>query len=317
MAGVDEASFWCENGETREVLGTYDGVETWTLTASALAQWDDQVYVSRHEHLHHLLQLNTPWGLVAKLAADLARGGVASAQLSRLSRFCRAQSRTVHAAYATTLSVAVDREARKSLSPDYQVYLDRGLRLAGNDGWETGRFAVDAVLRLCMAPTALGLMPARGIRGLRIEDLDLPLARPDDRLAVVLASDMPYVSPAGLNPESSDELAAYFDELASVLTGVGVPTLPTGAVRDLMDELHAQAAALSPALGTRTSMLTEEEIAGQGVEHYQRQAIQLRGCGPLPVEVVPIGKRAPRWRTSCWRMTASVRTRSWSGRQPI
>ena len=59
-----------------DVLGAYDGIESWTLHATALTDRDEQVVVSLHARLHHELQHTTPWGLVARFSADLALLGV-------------------------------------------------------------------------------------------------------------------------------------------------------------------------------------------------------------------------------------------------
>src|SRR5690348_5631998 len=88
-----EPSYWCARSGGSEVLGSYDGLEAWTLYAAALLERDAQVVVSIHERLHHELQHTTPWGLITRFSADLARLGVDPQRLTRLFQFCRGAAR--------------------------------------------------------------------------------------------------------------------------------------------------------------------------------------------------------------------------------
>lgn len=102
--------------------------------------------------------------------------------------------------------------------------------------------------------------------------------------------------PTGLSGRSTpDELGTYFDEIAQMLTDHGIPTLLTAAVRELVDALFEDVAALSPELRSRLELDTKREPIGDDLEEHSRERIVLHDTGPLPLEVVPmaeIGKRA-------------------------
>ena len=202
--------------------------------------------------LHNELQHTTPWGLVTRFAADLARLDVDAQHLTRLFRFCRGEARVVHETYATLLSTGDDQSALDLLgdSADYRGFYDSGLSLTCGLGWEEGRFLADALLRACMAPQYLAGFRPGGFRELRITPLNAFVVRPDAWLAALLdLGPMPAVPPAGLHSSSTpDELGEYFDEVAQILTDRGLPTLRTQAVRALVDALFDDVADLSPEL---------------------------------------------------------------------
>ncbi|MFF3333189.1 hypothetical protein ACFYWX_27160 [Streptomyces sp. NPDC002888] len=280
-----------------DVLGAYDGLEAWTLHATALTDRDEQVVVSLHERLHHELQHTTPWGLVARFSADLARLGVLTERLRLLFRFCRESSRLVHETYATTLSIGDDTAALRFLGEgsDYRRYFDQGRRLLGGLDWETGRFRVDAVLRAAMAPAALEPAYAGGFEAVRTRDLNAPDTRPDARLETILALDLPQFGPQGLGPHSGpDELGVFFDEVAECLTRQGLPTLRTAPVRALIDDLFEDVARLSPELRARMELDTVRDPVPDDIEEHQRERIRLHDTGPLPLEIVPQAEIAAR-----------------------
>ncbi|MFE2965648.1 hypothetical protein ACFXKC_18610 [Streptomyces sp. NPDC059340] len=294
---TDESSYWCTRSDASDVLGAYDGLESWTLHATALTDRDEQAIVSVHERLHHELQHSTPWGLVARFSADLARLGVLSEQLRLLFRFCRESARLVHETYATTLSVGNDPFALELLeqSPDYKVYFDQGTRLSAGTEWEAGRFQVDALLRAAMSPAALEPAYAGGFTRLRTRDLNGPDTRPDARLTTILSLDLPRFRPHGLGPGSTpDELGVFFDEVADFLTRNGVPTLRTAPVRELIDDLFEDIAALSPELRARIELDSVRAPIPDDIEEHQRERIRLHDTGPLPLEIVPESEIAAR-----------------------
>jgi hypothetical protein len=62
-----EDSYWCAQSALHsDVVGSYDGVEAWTIHAAALVEEETQAMVSIDERLHHKLQHTTPWGLVTR-----------------------------------------------------------------------------------------------------------------------------------------------------------------------------------------------------------------------------------------------------------
>ena len=295
-SGVSQ-SYWCI-APSSTLLGSYDGLESWTLHAGTLLEPWTQVVVSLHERLHHELQHTTPWGLVTRFAADLARLGVAERQLTRLFRFTRAEARTLHETYATSLSVGDDVDAMRLIegNPTYRAYYEGGTRLLRGLDWEDGRFLLDAQLRACMSPAALAGVWPGGFSTIRIADLNSPLVRPDARLAAVLPLDVPAVRPDGLGPRSTpDELGGYFDEVAGLLAERGVPTLRTQQVRELVDALFDDVAHLSPELRRRLELDTTRTPVDDDLDEHSRERILLHDAGPLPLEVVPmseIGSRA-------------------------
>lgn len=296
--GATEPSYWCARAGGAEVLGTYDGLESWTIHAATILEERAQAIVSIHERLHHELQHTTPWGLVTRFAADLARLDVDARRLTRLFRFCRAEARVVHETYATLLSTGDDQSALDLLgdSPDYRGFYDSGLRLTGGLGWEEGRFLADALLRACMAPQYLAGFRPGGFRELRITPLNASVVRPDARLAALLdLGPMPAVRPAGLHSGSTpDELGEYFDEVAQILTGCGLPTLRTQAVRALVDALFDDVADLSPELRERLELDSRRSPVEDDMEEHSRERIVLHDSGPLPLEVVPMSELASR-----------------------
>lgn len=122
-----EPSYWCARSGAAEILGSYDGLEAWTLYAARVLERDAQAVVSIHERLHHELQHTTPWGLITRFAADLARLDLDAPRLTRLFRFCRAEARTVHETYATLLSTGDDASALRLLddSAEYRGFYMR------------------------------------------------------------------------------------------------------------------------------------------------------------------------------------------------
>lgn len=64
---------WCAGPTGNEIVGSYHGLEAWTIYAVGLTDRDEQVMVSVHARLHHELQHTTPWGLLTRFVANLAR----------------------------------------------------------------------------------------------------------------------------------------------------------------------------------------------------------------------------------------------------
>jgi len=277
-------------------LGAYDSVGRWTLRSSGLGR-NDQAMVSVHERLHHDLQHTTPWGLIARTARELADLGVEPDRFGRLFRFCREAAREVHEVYATSLSLAGHPEAHGFLdeSPDYRAYLRSGLLLAGPEPWDTGRFVADALLRGCMAPEALNHLFRRGLRGLRISDLDTALVRPDARLAAVLSAalavEAPHESEA---PGTTGELADYFTEVAGVMNRGGVATLDGAGVSAFIEHLFEDIAELSPDLRRRMEVDETRSPVSDDIEEHAREQIELSVAGPPRVELIPLAETAHR-----------------------
>jgi hypothetical protein len=290
-------SYWCARSGAAEILGSYDGLEAWTLYAAKVLERDAQAVVSIHERLHHELQHTTPWGLITRFAADLARLDVDAPRLTRLFQFCRAEARTVHETYATLLSTGDDASALRLLddSADYRGFYDSGRCLTCGLDWEEGRFLADALLRACMAPRHLASFRPVGFRGLRIANLNPSVVRPDKRLIAVLALDLPPLRPEGLSARSTpDELGEYFDEVAQVLTDRGLPTLRTQAVRDLVDALFDDVANLSPELRGRLELDTTRSPIEDDMDEHSRERIVLHDSGPLPLEIVSMAELGSR-----------------------
>ena len=287
--GAAGPAFWCARSPQSTLLGAYDGIETWTLTAEALTDWGVQTHTSRHELLHHLLQEGTPWGRIGMAAGARAGVGPEPAQMTRLFRFCRSAARTVHEVFATTLSLGgAEPGALPDLSPEYRAFLELGNRIGAPADWDARRHVVDAVLRLCMAPA--------GLDGLLRPGLDHASLRPDDRLAAVLEAGLPRLDCTGLGPDARpQDVADFFDRVAIELNRIKVPTLPVAAIRVLMDVLDDRppptAAESAPDPDPVAGVLPVPEA--DGVEHYQRQGIELRANGPLKVALVPAEEVRP------------------------
>jgi hypothetical protein len=299
MAVFTEASYWCAGGASAEVLGAYDGFDVWTIKASLLTSGDEQLLVSLHERMHHALQHATPWGLVTRFAADLARLDVRTDQFRRLFRFCREKSRRVHETFATTLTLGGDPAAQDILrdNVEYRDYFDTGMRLAGEHEWPSAGFFVDLVLQACMCSDDLVRALDRGLAGIRVTDLDHPQARPDDRLAAILAApDLPRELTAMLGVHlTPDDLGICYDQIAGHLASVGLSTSPTATVRHLIDQLFADVADLSPQLGERlTVSAPDTDPLLDRAEEMQREAIELHHTGRLPLELVPMAQLGAR-----------------------
>jgi hypothetical protein len=297
----DETSYHCADGTRSGILGAYGGIDIWSINAGVLTDADEQLSVSLHERLHHALQHSTPWGLLARFSADLARNGTRPEQFTLLAQFCREASRKVHETYATTLSLGGDASAARVLrdNQEYRDHLGTGMRLSGGLAWESGRFLIDLTLRACMAADALEVVLVRGLAGLRIRDLDTPLAQPDARLAQVLrwVSELPDDAVVALDgSSSSDDLGASYDRVAACLTGLGVPTSTTGVVRSIVQSLCDDVAELAPEIGERITIATTPDHVLDRAEEFQRESIRLDAAtGPLPLELVPmerLGERA-------------------------
>jgi hypothetical protein len=68
---MEDGPFRCaDEGMERVVLGSHDGVMSWTLRIGAERSSEEQQLVSRHERLHHELHESTPWGLLMAVAAS-------------------------------------------------------------------------------------------------------------------------------------------------------------------------------------------------------------------------------------------------------
>jgi hypothetical protein len=294
---IAQSSYWCARSGGSEIVGSYDGLESWTIFAANLTAREEQVMVSLHERLHHELQHSSPWGLVTRFAADLARLGVDRPRLSRLGAYCREQARYVHECYATTLSVGDDPTALSYLAdnPVYTAFYKTGRGLLTDLDWEQGRFFVDAVLRAAMSPVAVSSAMRSGYGTVRIADLDAPTTRPDDRLAAVCALDLPAIPAEHLGPHSTpDELGVYFDEVSNLLDRHGIPTLKTAEVRRLVASLFDDIARLSPDLRDRIELDTRRDHIADDLEEHTRERIVLHDGGPLPLEIVPMNEIAGR-----------------------
>lgn len=285
--GPDPA-YQCALTRTGGRLGGYDHFGRWTLSEVVLAR-PDQAMVSVHERLHHELQHTTPWGLIARFAGDLAFSHhVEPARFGRLFRFCRDAAREVHETYATTLSLGGHPEARGFLeeSPAYRAYFDQGMALAGPREWDCGRLVADALLRACMAPAELDGLFRRGLRGLRLSELDSPLIRPDARLATLLAAGVQAPAPHDPSIRSTEQLAEYFDRVAEFVDGAGVPTLGADGVEAFLERLFSDIAVLCPELADRMELDQVREPIADDMEEHVRELIELRPAGTLPVELV-------------------------------
>lgn len=292
-----ETSYWCSRSAGSEVVGSYDGLEAWTIFAASLTEGDEQLMVSLHERLHHELQHSSPWGLVTRFAADLARLDIDRPRLSRLTAYCREQARNVHECYATTLSIGDDPKALAYLSdnPVYMSFYETGRELATDLGWHQGRFFIDAVLRAAMSPVSLSTAVRGGYGKLRIADLDTPVMRPDDRLTAARALALPAIPAEHLGPTSTpDELGEYFDEVSALLDRRGIPTLKTAEVRQLIEDLFDDIARLSPNLRGRIELDTRRDHVADDLEEHTRERIVLHDGGALPLELIPMSEIASR-----------------------
>lgn len=288
-----EAGYWCVAAGER--LGVYDGHERWSVFAGGLTDPDLQVTVSLHERLHHELQHTTPWGVVCSLAFELARMGVQRERFLRLARFGREAARTVHETYATTLSVGLTLERSESIPAGYRTYLETGRRLAPPGEWESGRFQVDAALRVCMAGTPLSA--ARQLATLRVVDLDVPSALPDLRLSWLtdeVVASLPHPEAFGLrgSPDPSD-LDHYYDAVVAVVNGAGLPTMTSGEVWETLEGFIAEVSALAPSLGERISVDHVRSLPSDDLDQHERERLYLHDR-PLPLEVVPASHLAER-----------------------
>ncbi|WP_148616542.1 hypothetical protein [Nocardioides rubriscoriae] len=295
----DDVAYLCARS-AGTTLGSYDGLESWTLHASLLTNADEQALVTLHERLHHELQHTTLWGLVGRFAGDLARLGIDPTRIRRLFRFSRDQARMLHETYATTLSVGVEPTWRTSLedNTDYAAFYDAGVRLAPGRGWASDRFAIDCALRACMSAPALGEAVAVGFARVRIATLAGAESVPDLRmrqLQHLVQGGLTLPNPLGLDSVStSDELAVYFDEVATVLEKHGLPTMHTAEVRSTIDALFEDVAALSPDLRARIELDLRGDRTLEDVEEHQRERIALHDTGPLPLEIVDVAEFSSR-----------------------
>ena len=280
-------------------LGAYDHSGRWTLSATALGRRHDQAMVSVHERLHHELQHTTPWGLLTRFAKDLAEHGVASDRLLRLFRYGRDQARRVHEVYATTLSVKDDPYGQKFLqeAPSYRDHYECGHALMGDLEFESGRFVMDALLRVCMAPAALLPIMENGFDKLRIADLGGPDVSPDQRLDQLsgLRLRLPSFSPEGLTSTSTPaELDDFYDSVVRGMNRLGLPTLDSAARREFLRHLLGDVERLAPSLRKRIEIDDMRDPVPDDVDEHEREVLLLRDTGPLPVDIVPLDDLAKR-----------------------
>ncbi|WP_157129223.1 hypothetical protein [Nocardia amamiensis] len=169
-----------------ELLGSFDGRDRRSVMLYAMRDREEQLFVSLHELLHHELQWSTGWGISSAMAGLLAESGLD--RLGRIVREMHESCRTVHETFATTISsgvvgIAVGRRMLAG-NVEYTRYLDDGLRLGGQPAWpwQFRESAAQMLLRTTMQPAAVTAIAERGFRRLRVEDVCIPEARPDERL---------------------------------------------------------------------------------------------------------------------------------------
>ncbi|WP_405180048.1 hypothetical protein OG225_01225 [Nocardia sp. NBC_01377] len=181
-----------ESSTQHELLGGFDGRDRRSVMLYAMRDRVEQLFVSLHESLHHELQWSTGWGISSAMAGLLAEAGMD--RLGRIAREMHDSCRTVHETFATTVSSGVVGipAARRMLTGNapYTRYLDDGIRLGGQSDrpWQFRESAVQMLLRATMQPAALTAIAERGFRRLRVEDVAVPQARPDERLRRILAA---------------------------------------------------------------------------------------------------------------------------------
>ena len=271
-------------------IGSYDGVETWTIRAGGEGSLRLQAFASLHERFHHELQHTTAWGLITRFAAEYVRAGISVPTCRRLFWAGLRHSQHVHETYATTLAVALDSDY-EALLEDNEVYLDhyrrgRALLAPTPASWPRDRFLVDAVLRACMMSPALARV-AVDLPRARIVDFDAPGVRPDDRLAVLERLDLTELRrhvprpPAGI-----EELEQLHDAVSGDLARLGLPVMTIAEQRDAVDALFANVRKLLPTLRVELDA-DRTDITSDDLEELQRERIELNDA-PLPLELVTL-----------------------------
>ena len=105
----DGLSYFCA-WRGSALLGSFDGVDWSTLRTAAIGGREEHWKTEVHQSLHRRFQNSTPWGMLARVAVDVAVAGVDSQRLLAIARFCHRSAKTVQETYATYLSLAGDRD---------------------------------------------------------------------------------------------------------------------------------------------------------------------------------------------------------------
>ncbi|WP_067473436.1 hypothetical protein [Nocardia amamiensis] len=243
------SSYFCAHRDSA-LLGYFDGVETWTVRTAEIATGDEQSVTELHENLHRRFQNSTPWGMLARLAADVARVGVDQTRMRRLARFCNASARTTHETYASYLSVRGDRDS-VLIADDrlYRDYVDRGLAITQGREWSNARFLVDAVLRAAMAP--ITLLEADRPLSIRLSALATD-SSPDARLETLTSIDWSAIDVSDLDDTTPrSRLWALYDEVATRCDDLGLPTMSAAESSAYGRKLNLDLIDTAPAVSAR------------------------------------------------------------------
>lgn len=283
-------SFTCASALDGVLLGYYDGRESWTVRVGAERSRDEQLLVSVHERLHHVLQSTTLWGLLVTATLSRALDGTMPPVADRAASGCR----LTHEAFATYFSIADDPDDRALLAGnvEYEEHYERAAALAppiANMEWPERSRIVDALLRAAMAPMGLLAIAPRRLATLRTRDLADDLL-PDERLDHIadLAAEGGTSELARALPEADgiDGLVRFQDAVAGWLTARGVPAATWAQQRAWMaavvDELNRTRADGAPQFD---AVDQQGDPVREAVDDHQRERLGLND-DPLPLELI-------------------------------
>ena len=218
--------FACEQDQLGHiVLGSHDGLDSWTIHLSTGLSEDRQRFVSTHERAHHWLHTTTVWG-TAMLISGLphADGALDPTNWLWLGDGCR----RTHEAYATWHAVDALDDGLDHLRGNYAylAHLRTARALVDAVSDDHRSTVLDFVARAAMSPSWLADVSAEDLRSGPLSRTPRPT--PDDRLAVLVQAPPGWTELVGRLGEQIAAGASYgelWDLLAEHLGSIGLPTL--------------------------------------------------------------------------------------------
>jgi hypothetical protein len=281
------------------ILGTHNGVDSWTVHVGHERSRSEQRLVSAHERLHHELHSTTPWGFITSVVG----GRHDRAEARPVWRWLAEGCRTTHEVFATYFAVLLDDTNPQLLAGNttYEQYLQIGeeLRDRGPQQDALPHLHVDGLLRAVMAPRQLLDLDPDDVMQLRLGDVrdewlpDERLRRLRSLLAGATSGNLSH-GPDRHSVGADFGFVSYRDEVARYLTSLGLPSMTVAEERDWTMALFT--AAQDAGLGVFEVINGPRDIIGSLFEDYQRERLRL-WSEPLPI--VTVSPEDPAW-DSAW-----------------